>query len=277
MKNHSERAHSKFSASGAERWFNCPGSVELSEGQPDKSSPWAQEGTLAHEVLESVLKRIETSQVLDREMVSTAHQAADFIFRLAAKSQSELLVESKVHLDFIHPEAFGTLDSAVPEYFGTLHVLDFKYGKGYVVSPKENLQMLFYALAMAHKLDWNFVKARLWIIQPRSKGYDGPVFWDVSICELRTEWLGRFRLAVDNVLKNPTKYVEGQWCHWCKAKAICPLKLENKNEKARMIFGSVKGESNAKEEKEKSKKESEGEETRFDGWTYKKGNPNSRC
>jgi hypothetical protein len=253
-----ERAHSKFSASGAERWFNCPGSVELSEGLPDTTSPAAEEGTQAHEVLEVTLKCDEflfpgVDPRAPREMVKYADEAAKFIRGLAKQTNSEFLVEDRAHLDFIHPEAFGTLDSAVLDHFGTLHVIDYKYGKGYVVSPKENLQMIFYALALAHKYDWNFSRVRLWIIQPRAKGYDGPVFWDISIDELR-EYVPKFEDAVARVELSP-EFKEGNHCFFCKAKKICPLKLESKNNKAGLIFGDLDGkEENDKEESGKEKK-----------------------
>lgn len=41
-------AHSKLSASGAEKWMRCPGSIAMSEGLPDTSSAAADEGTAAH-------------------------------------------------------------------------------------------------------------------------------------------------------------------------------------------------------------------------------------
>ena len=40
--------HSKLSASGAEKWMRCPGSIAMSEGLPDTSSAAADEGTAAH-------------------------------------------------------------------------------------------------------------------------------------------------------------------------------------------------------------------------------------
>ena len=42
-------AHSRLGASTSERWFNCPASVRLSDGIPSRESPYAAEGTLAHE------------------------------------------------------------------------------------------------------------------------------------------------------------------------------------------------------------------------------------
>lgn len=247
---HGERAHSKFSASGADRYAECPGSVELSEGMPDKSSPWAEEGTKAHELLEEIMTvmiaqgatRIFYPQVrkgIPKEMVFHGTNAANFIMGLHAKTPgSEVMVETRVYLKFIHPEMFGTFDGAVIEHFGTLHVFDYKYGAGHAVSPIKNLQMIFYGIGLAHLYDWNFKNVRLWIIQPRIKGYDGPIFWDLSIMELKS-YVDVFKKIVGRVLDNPTLYNEGQWCHWCKAKSKCPLKTTARAEKAVNMFKSV--------------------------------------
>lgn len=246
---HSERAHSKFSASGAERWFNCPGSVELSEGRPDKSSIYAEEGTLAHEVLEGFLRGIFFKQPCttnffrapyDSEMRSHATRVVTFISNLKKKYPGcEILLEDKVYLSFIHESMFGTYDIAIVDHFGTLHVFDFKYGKGHAVSVVKNLQAIFYCIGLAYKYDWNFKRVRAWIIQPRIKGYDGPTFWDIPTRELRRDWVPKFQRAVERVEKYPDKFVEGPWCWWCKAKPVCPLKLANKAEEAKLVFGGL--------------------------------------
>lgn len=248
-KGHAERAHSKYSASGAERWINCSGSVELSEGLPDKSSPWAKEGTEAHEVLEALMRiylsgndgaTIEDHQALLRQrqgdMFRYASHASNFMIDLHERTRnSSLMVETRIYLDFIHPEMFGTFDGAVVDHFGTLHVFDYKYGQGHAVGPKENLQMIFYGMGLAHQFKWNFKRVRLWIIQPRIKGYEGPLFWDVPISTLRA-YVGLFEAAVRRVEREPESYIEGSWCRWCKAKSVCPLKKEIKIEKAISIF-----------------------------------------
>lgn len=245
LKNHSERKHSKFSASGAERWFNCPGSVALSEGQPDKTSKWAEEGTTAHEVLENLLleeingppnPHLSRPKNFTKEMYIYGRAAKNFILELYKNlPQSEIMVETKIYLSFIHKEMFGTFDGAVIDHFGTLHVFDYKYGAGHAVSPIENLQMIFYGIGLAAHYDWNFKKVALWIIQPRIKGYDGPLFWELGILELKA-YVKQFKNAVDRVENNPDKYVEGSWCHWCKAKTICPLKTNKKLEQAKLVF-----------------------------------------
>lgn len=244
---HAVRAHSKFSASGAERWFNCPGSVELSEGRPDKSSPWAIEGTLAHEVLEAILLILLGLASLGQydallksvspTMVVHAKAAAKFILGLHARTPDSLVqVETRIHLPFIHPAMFGTFDAGVIDYFDTLHVFDYKYGAGVFVSPTENLQMIFYGLGLAFLHQWNFKKIRLWIIQPRVKGYDGPLFWDLAVTEAHRVWVPRFEKAVRRVEREPDTFVEGKWCHWCKAKSVCPLKRAAKLEEAKSVF-----------------------------------------
>ncbi|CAB4169867.1 Protein of unknown function DUF2800 [uncultured Caudovirales phage] len=268
---HSERRHSKFSASGAERWTNCSGSVELSEGLPDKSSVYSIEGTTAHEVLEFVLdKAVKTGDMPSRlslefdwkwqgspnkEMITHAVNTAEFLLRLHERTPgSEFLVETRVHLPFIHKDMFGTFDSAVVEHFGTLHVFDYKYGAGHAVSPVKNLQMIFYGMALAAKYDWNFKRVRLWIIQPRIKGYDGPMFWEIPTAELKT-YVDKFKAAVKRVQESPLTYVSGAHCHWCKAKAKCPITRQNKINKAQSVFTALPEEGINGEEKEESFKE----------------------
>lgn len=226
--------------------MNCPGSVALSEGMPDKSSVWAEEGTLAHEVLEylllkdighpSAMDELVRTPKMNNEMFIHGKAAADFILKLwRSHKDASIRVETRIHLPFIHPEMFGTFDAAVIDYFGTLHVFDYKYGAGHSVSPTNNLQMIFYGLGVAFKYHWNFKRVRLWIIQPRIKGYDGPAYWELGILGLK-ERVYDFKKAVAKVEASPDTFAEGPWCWWCKAKSVCPLKIETKQNQAIDIF-----------------------------------------
>lgn len=253
---HGGRAHSKFSASGAERWFNCTGSVELSEGMPDKTSKYAEEGTKAHEILEATLRcelsgndgaaveeYREVSKGAPWEMIRITSAAARFIVDRWKKAPhpTDFYVEDRTYLKFIHPEMFGTFDAAIAEHFESLHVFDYKYGAGHPVSVRENLQMIFYGIGLAHRFDWNFKRVRLWIIQPRISGYQGPTFWELPVIRLKG-WVRDFEKAVHRVEKAPPQFKEGPWCYFCKAKPKCPLKQEKRLDSARSIFtiGSVK-------------------------------------
>lgn len=178
------------------------------------------------------------SCVVTPEMLRCGERAAEFIIKKAKKSpHAEVMVETRIHLPFIHEEMFGTFDSAIVDHFGTLHVFDYKFGKK-TVSPIENLQMIFYGIGLAEKFHWNFKRVRLWIVQPRSPGYDGPAFWEMGIMELKA-YVPQFRAAVKRVETEPSKYVEGNWCYFCKAKGKCPLKQNAKLEKTKSIFTKI--------------------------------------
>lgn len=242
---HAERAHSKFSASASERWMKCPGSVRLCETVPSRTSKWAEEGTQAHEVLEKMLKAVMVEktdlfavEAPNQEMWEHGRKAVAWIRKLFGQHLgADFLLETRVYLDFIHPEMFGTFDSSVIEHFGTLHVIDYKYGAGVPVSPVKNLQMIFYGIGLAARYRWNFKTVRLWIYQPRIKGFEGPLYWDVSIAELKKIWVPLYVEGIKRVEKFPEKYVEGGWCHWCNAKGVCPLKSDKKNQQAALVFG----------------------------------------
>lgn len=48
--------HSKFSPSSASIWMTCAGSQALSEGLPEESSFYADEGTAAHSLAETAMQ-----------------------------------------------------------------------------------------------------------------------------------------------------------------------------------------------------------------------------
>lgn len=266
---HKEREHSKFSASGSERWLNCSASVALEEKcPPQDDNQWTLEGTLAHEVLE---RRLNAQPVPDDnfditpEMVNFVEMAVKEIKRIQKQTGGELIVEKRIHQDFIHPEMFGTCDAIIVQPFGTLHVLDFKYGQGHVVSAEENTQLIQYALGAAHLHDWNFQDVELHILQPRS-GKSWHKSWKLSCRELRDKWLPIWQKGVARVESGKGKPFEGSWCHWCRAKFICPTKQEKNANKITNVFlntplerGNYGEEKSQKESKEKSAVKEKGE------------------
>lgn len=282
---HKERKHSKFSASGSERWLNCPASVSLEEkSPPSKDNVWSLEGTFAHEVLEKKLRvyldpddfdaQTAYDDILEKtsvEMAQYVNQAAEAIINLAESTGGELIAEQRIYQDFIHPEMFGTTDSAVVSLFDTLHVLDFKYGQGHIVDPKENTQLIQYALGFAALYDWNFDSVVLHILQPRA-GNKWHKSWKLSLEELKGHWLRTFKDGVKRALDPEAKATEGTWCHWCRARNICPKKVDKSFKRITDIFNDnllpeegtngLKEKSNAKE-KGFSKKESYNKESKI--------------
>jgi hypothetical protein len=240
-----KKLHAKFSASGSERWLNCPGSIALSEKAPPKEdSVYAKEGTTAHEVLEFVMrnrqKRAESVMaVLQRKypptMIHHAVETCGKILKLVPKG-AELLCETRVELDFVKPGMFGTVDAAIVELFGTLWVIDYKYGAGRLVDPEANTQMIYYALGIAQKYNFNFEQITLAIAQPRIVHKDGFFrTWTMQPEELM-QWKRIFKLGVEQCEDPFAELKVGRWCFFCPAQSICPATEDRQFDEAQSDF-----------------------------------------
>lgn len=258
MKNstHSARKHSDFSASASERWLNCPGSVALiKKAPPQVESRFAREGTEAHECLEFImeryknLKRAETEalQKWPADMVQHAVNSATVIYSLRPSPSARLLVETRVSLKQISNRLYGTLDYAWIEDWGTLVVIDYKYGAGQVVLPADddgtpNPQLLYYALGLTQKFGDDFEKLKLAIVQPRvwADG-DSPVtVAEVDLKELKA-FEKKIRVAI-NQAKLPNAPIRaGDHCKWCPAITICPENSKIALAEAEILFDVESG------------------------------------
>ena len=238
------KAHAKFSASGSYRWLACPGSIALSaKAPPQRDSPYAAEGTRAHEVLEAVLSgkgiKLDDSHVYPHDMWKHAQDAADWIKTAQKIFEAELLIEQKVELDFVFPGMFGTVDAAIVCEFGRLVVVDYKYGAGLAVDPELNSQLIYYALGLAHRYHYNFIDVELVIIQPRADHYRGPVrSWIMPIEDLIV-WGTKFREGVSAALKPDAPLASGSHCRFCPAAPICPQLSRKAFEQAQIDFDEI--------------------------------------
>lgn len=222
--------HAKLSASGSERWLNCPGSVKAEENYASTSSPFAQEGTLAHELAEVCLregtdptKLIGTElsgKIITEEMAYYVREYQDYVESLGDIG-SLFYVEERVDFSNIVPEGFGTIDCAIIDTKSrTCHIVDLKYGKGEMVYAKNNTQAQLYALGLLNELGFldSMDSFNLHIVQPRLKHFDN---WKITKKELQE--FGKFvsdraKLALSkDATKNPGK----KQCRWCKAAPDC--------------------------------------------------------
>ncbi len=254
---HSERAHSLLSASNAHIWINCPPSARLGEQFPDQQTEAAAEGTLAHELAELRLRnyfqtvdlgkakytravnKLKKENIWADEMLDYTEEYLDYVKSLALgfKSQPSVAIEKQVDLGAYVPEGFGTAD-CVMIGGGTLHVIDFKYGKGVPVSAEGNPQLALYALGAyeAYKILYPVKRVELHIVQPRVK--DGISNWGCSLKEL---------LAYGNYVKERAELAfkgEGNFnpsettCRFCRARSRCRARSEHN---VRLAFSSEYG------------------------------------
>lgn len=230
-------AHALLSASGAHRWIACTPSAKLEEQFPDSTSTYAEEGTLAHELCEikvkkalldmptkaynSVLKKIKGNELYQTEMDKYTEEYLEYIQEKVHSFEfpPTIIVEKKVNFSDYVPEGFGTADCIILSD-GSLHIVDFKYGKGVEVSAEYNQQMMLYALGAY--LEYSFLfqidNVKMTIVQPRINNISE---FSIGVSEL-LEW-------ADNTVKPKAQmawngegdFVAGEHCKFCRAKALC--------------------------------------------------------
>lgn len=236
---------------------------------PDESSPYAAEGTAAHELCSHCLKLdadaaqflgvvIDITEPLSggmfgntgegngttrfkvtEEMVDAVQVYLDVVRSLFGRDRDMrnpnviVDVEQRLDMTHLHPEIYGTGDAVVYQRnTGWLHVVDFKYGKGVVVSPVENPQLMLYGAGAARKherLPLNGVT--LYIVQPRAMGEPVKSWATDALTLLEFEDEIRVRAArVDAALAagpdDEWGLSAGDHCRFCKAAAICPALRE---------------------------------------------------
>lgn len=254
------KAHAKYAASNSKQWLACPGSIKLSEKAPKKEDTKASaEGTTAHELMEfclnsninNVVTFFENDEKYPLEMREHVQGFVDFVRSEMEKigPHAELLVEERVYLDGVItdlPEvmtedtealAFGTVDVAIIEPYGVLHIIDFKYGTGYV-DHIDNPQMLYYGLGLAHKLHYDFEGLDTTIYQPRAyaPGSDKAARTArYSMLDLK-EWRLRFYEGIKKCEEPEPELHAGDHCFFCPAKIICPEITKKSMERAKLKF-----------------------------------------
>ena len=240
--------HAFLSASSSERWLKCPPSAKLCAEAEDTVSTYAQEGTDAHEVCEYLVNKAlnrptedPTDRLLfyDAEMQDAAEGYRDFVMDQIedAKKQCRdplVCVEQKLDFSKWVERGFGTGDCVIVAD-DLLHIIDFKYGVGVLVSAKDNPQLKCYALGAVDTFGdlYSIRRIKLTIYQPRRENVDS--------FELSAESLLKW---ADDVLMPTAKlayegkgeFSAGSHCRFCKVKATCRKQAEYAMQIARLEF-----------------------------------------
>lgn len=247
IQNHSEREHALLSPSSSSRWLNCTPSARLAENAENKSSVYAEEGTLFHEICEYCLAQWNagvwepdpfgeelpelkddhlTHPLFNQEMFRHARNYCNFVMNEnynleKSDGACKMLLEEKVDISEYAPECFGSVDCQLVGR-DTLIVIDLKYGEGVKVYAERNTQMMLYALGTI-KGKPSIKTIRLVIAQVRLNHFD---VWEISANDLM-QW-------ADKVLKPTAKKAfagkgeqkMGDWCGFCPVKAQCRKQYE---------------------------------------------------
>lgn len=247
-----EREHREFSPSQAERFFACRGSNNLLRRVPARpSSPYAIEGTNAHEVLEAAL----ANGVRDAK---EAHENwSNLFFENLDDGANEFYLSIQIALDYVyaildeHPDAQLWLERfvdpplpAAPGQAGgycdigifipsqrTLYVIDYKHGAGIAKAVKGNRQAMQYGAGFLYEDDAPIPPEAvdavvLVIIQPRAFHEDGIVReYDTTPYEL-WEYLEELDEVVTDCKREDATLSPGPWCSetFCDARTVCPAR-----------------------------------------------------
>ena len=213
--------HAKFGPSSMARILACPGSVRLSEqSPPQKESPYAAEGTLAHAVGEALLLG---EQVPDHpeEMMEAVKVYVDYCDPLLSAA-SKYGIEARLTYN---DALFGTADCYCL-IDRILYVIDYKHGAGVTVTAAENKQGMTYAGLVFEDektgIDYEDVDTIvITIVQPRGQG--APIDeWRTTPVAIEAHMEEVFE-AMLQAEWDAAPIAMGDHCRWCRAKLVnCP-------------------------------------------------------
>jgi len=242
---HGERGHSPIGASSAYRWMSCPASVRLSKGLESKSSSYAEDGTISHELCEYCIEEgLDPIKligdefkgiIIDRERAEAVKVYVDYIRK--ESEGKELEIESQICISRIDSMLYGSVDAVIIDPFVSIEVIDFKYGAGLKVSPDNNKQLMFYALGC---WDGECEEVKLTIVQPRRVDEDGSSIrtWKTTGDRLR-KFEEELKAAVAATRNPKAKTCAGEHCRFCLAAPHCPGLRDQALEVAQTVFDDV--------------------------------------
>ena len=231
--------HALLSASSAHRWLACTAAPHFEENFPDGTSNYAEEGTLAHAICElyarkkftvmttrkfnADLKKLQAQPLYQDEMLKTAEAYVEYLTEKAMgyTAMPHVAMEVKVDLTEYIPDGFGTCD-CIMVGGDTLHITDYKHGKGVPVSAVGNPQMRLYALG-ALKLYGavygdQIKKVSMGICQPRLSDTASE---DALTVEELLAWGESIKPIAKEAYDGPGTFCPGDHCRFCKGKAQC--------------------------------------------------------
>ena len=248
--------HAYLSASASERWLKCPPSAKLCAQEEDRGSPYAQQGTDAHELCQHLLEvalgrpsrdPTEDLEWYNAEMQEAAEGYRDFVLEQIEEAKTlckDPLVCVEQTLDFSKwvEHGFGTGDCVIVAD-DLLHIVDFKYGLGVLVSASGedgsgNSQLKCYALGALDTFGdlYSISRIKLSIYQPRRENVDTFELTKDDLLKWADEVLApTAKLAYEG----DGEFAVGDHCQFCKVKAICRKRAEYSMELAKYEFADA--------------------------------------
>ena len=240
--------HALLSASSSHRWIHCPPSIRLGEKYENRGSEYAAEGTEAHLLCEYRLKQmlgidmedpVPGLQYYSKEMEANAEGYAQYVMEIYEKAKEScedpiVLIEQQVSYEKWVRDGFGTADALVVAD-GTLHVIDYKNGKGVLVECEDNSQMRCYGLGSLQMFDgiYDIQNIEMTIYQPNRDNISTCMLVKEDLLEWADEILAP---AAALAFEGKGEYACGEWCQFCPVKHICRARADYAMQLARYDF-----------------------------------------
>ena len=229
-------AHALLSASSAARWLHCTAAPHAEAKYPDTTSPYAEEGTVAHSLAEVTLlkllrqasarecnkriKAVQSDPHYNAEMqVAVDEYIAAVQHIILQHDKPVVMVEKRLDLSGLVPEGFGTADCIVVSG-AALDVIDLKFGKGVAVNAENNPQLRLYAWGALQIFNWLFAPKTVTthIVQPRLQHISSESLLPAEL----NAWADSIvRPAAAEAFQGPGKFEGGDWCQFCRARSLC--------------------------------------------------------
>lgn len=247
--------HAILSASSAYRWMACQPSARLEENYENKTSTFAAEGTLAHELGELSLKhnlgeistrkfnlefkKIKVNELFTNDMPDYVEIYTDTCMEKVSEAKSKtkdalFKIEQRLNFSKWVPEGFGTGDFVIIAD-GTIEICDLKYGKGVPVSAINNVQMRLYALGAIAEFEflYDIKNVRMTIIQPRLDSISTDEITSVELLKWADEFV---KPTAALAFRGEGEFCAGNHCGFCRAKAVCKARADKNMELAKYEF-----------------------------------------
>lgn len=234
--NHTERKHARLSASRADRFMTCPGSVRLESQMPaEPPGEAAAIGTAIHELAEAMLRGDALNQAdYEDSHWNMASSYVKFINELIENPRKKLIeVNVDDGLKSLHQALGGTADAVLVDG-NHLHVIDLKTGR-VPVEAENNRQLLTYAVGVMRKFKApSDITCTMHIFQPMV----GHSSWTVDGARLIQHGVDLKEAAMLALSYDAPTNPSPDACKYCRAKTICPSIRQKVQDNARKEFST---------------------------------------
>lgn len=244
--------HSIFAPSGLSRVLSCPASFKESQTVPkEKSSTFAQRGTLLHEMFTEVWSSYVASDQSGMANIFTAHEIdpvdAQYVLSCCDYVKAQLItcgpratINLEQHVTLATwglPDVWGTADVVIRDPDNDRMIVDdHKFGQGVPVYAEDNIQLMTY-LAGASGFPPEYAEYNMSIIQPPLNIYSD---YKISAEELKN-FVNRLALGIEQAKSPDAPYhpTENN-CRFCPAKNKCRARYDMATKEAQEVFSIAK-------------------------------------